>query len=64
MIAAAHGRRVLLVPGCGWMLGLLRHVSGRVDKAFGSLVYEKEMGEYRVEYRKYSLKKSIKITES
>ena len=46
------------------MLGLLRHVSGRVDKAFGSLVYEKEMGEYRVEYRKYSLKKSIKITES
>ena len=47
MIAAAHGRRVLLVPGCGWMLGLLRHVSGRVDKAFGSLVYDTELGEYK-----------------
>lgn len=63
MIAAVHGRKVWLVPGCGWMLGLLRHVSGRVDKAFGSLVYEKGMGEYQVEYRKFSLKESIQITE-
>ena len=63
MIAAAHGRRVLLVPGCGWMLGLLRHVSGMVDKAFGSLVYDTELGEYKKDYRKYDLKKSIQLTE-
>ena len=63
MIAAVHGRRVLLVPGCGWMLGLLRHVSGRVDKAFGSLVYDTELGEYKKDYRKYDLKKSIQLTE-
>lgn len=63
MIAAVHGRRVLLVPGCGWMLGLLRHVSGMVDKAFGSLVYDTELGEYKKDYRKYDLKKSIQLTE-
>lgn len=63
MIAAAHGRKILLIPGCGWILKLLRHVSGAVDKAFGDFVYEKGMGEYRMEYRKYSLKKSIQQTE-
>lgn len=63
MIAAAHGRKVLLVPGCGWVLKLLGKVCGSVDKAFGNLVYEKGLGDYKLEYRKYNLKESIQRTE-
>lgn len=63
MIAAAHGRKILLIPGCGWMLKLLRYVSGSVDKAFGNFVYEPHLGDYHEEYRRYRLEESIQRTE-
>lgn len=63
MIAAAHGKKIWLVPGCGWMLSLLRHISESVDKAFGNFMYEPHLGDYYEEYRKYSLKESIWKTE-
>ncbi len=62
-IAAAHGKKILLMPGCGWMLRLLRHISGSVDKAFGNFMYEPHLGDYCEEYRKYSLEESIWQTE-
>ena len=41
MIAAAHGRKILLIPGLSWALKILSYVTGLVNKAFGSLAYEK-----------------------
>ena len=43
MIAEAHGKRVVLVKGLGWLLKLLSHVTPVVNKAFGSLRYEMDM---------------------
>ena len=63
MIAAVHGRKVLLVPGCGWMLKLLGKVNRSVDKAFGNLVYGKSLGDYKSEYRRYGLEESVWLTE-
>lgn len=63
MIAATHGRKILLIPGCGWILKLLCHISRSVDKAFGNFMYEDRLGEYRIAYRKYSLEKSIRQVE-
>lgn len=63
MIAAAHGKKVYLIPGCVWGLKLLSHINGAVDKAFGNFVYGKGIGDYREEYRKYTLEESICITE-
>lgn len=63
MIAAAHKRKILLIPGCEWMLKLLQYINGAVNKAFGCLTYEKELGEYKMKYQKYSLKESIWLTE-
>ncbi len=34
-----------------------------VNKVFGNLTIEKELSKYKVDYCKYSLKESIKITE-
>jgi len=63
MIAAAHGRKLRLVPGFAWALKLMSHVTGLVNKAFGSLAYEPSLSGYKEEYRLYSLEASIGETE-
>lgn len=63
MIAACQGKRVILVPGFSWALKLLSHCTDYVNKAFGNLVYERHLGDYREEYRLYTLEQSIKEME-
>lgn len=64
VIAAAHGKKIMLVRGFGWALKLLSRFTLLVDKAFGNLSYDMSMSEYPLgEYRIYSLEESIRITE-
>ena len=63
MIAECHGKKVFLLPGLSWALKGLSHFSGYVNKAFGNLTYEQHLGDYREDYRRYSLLESIKETE-
>lgn len=64
MIAQAHGRKISLVKGCEFPLRLLAHISGKVNKAFGSLAYDMSLSEYPRNYRLYTLHESIEQTES
>ncbi len=64
MIAAQHGKRIILIKGCTLPLRLLRFATGVVDKAFGNLAYAQSISMYSEEYRVCSLKKSIERTES
>ena len=63
LIAAAHGKKLALVKGFGWALKLMSHLTGLVNKAFGSLCYEMKLSEYKADYRIKSLKDSIEETE-
>lgn len=63
MIAAAQGKKILLIPGFGWALKLMSHVTGLVNKAFGSLSYDKDISTYKENYWLYSLEESIRLTE-
>lgn len=63
LIAQAHGRKITVIPGCAWALKLLSHATGLVNKAFGSMCYAPEIGEYREKYRVCSLDESIQLTE-
>ena len=63
MIGAAHGKKVRLVKGFGWLLKIVSHFTGLVNKAFGNLTYEKSMSEYKEEYRRATLAESIEETE-
>ena len=63
MIGKVHGKNVTLIPGCSIPLKIARLATGLVDKAFGNLAYDQKMSKYKEEYRKYSLKESIKATE-
>ena len=61
-IAAANGRKLLLVPCLTWLLKLASHATGLVNKAFGNLSYDQSMSRYPVEYRKFSLAESIRLS--
>ena len=63
MIAECHGKTVRLVPGFGWVLKVLSHITRYVNKAFGNLAYAEGLGDYKEEYRLYRLEESIKETE-
>lgn len=64
LIAKARGKKILMIPGFTWALKLLSHVTGLINKAFGSLTYDMEMSEYPHEYRNYTLQASIEETEA
>ena len=63
LIALAHGKKLAVIPGFGWALKLMSHVTALVDKAFGSLTYDMSLSEYREEYRIVGLEESIQETE-
>ncbi len=62
-IAKAHRKKVRLVKGFDWLLKLTGCFTGRVRKAFGSLIYLREMSEYKVNYRIDTFGESIEKTE-
>ncbi len=63
MIAHAHGKNVRLIKGFTWALKILSHVTGLVNKAFGSLSYDMSLSRYEVDYNGISLEESIDRTE-
>ncbi len=62
LIATANGRKFLLIPYLTWLLKLMSHVTGMVNKAFGNLAYAQEMSYYQIDYRKYSFEDSVKLS--
>lgn len=62
-IAHLNGRGILMVRGFGWALKLLRPMTGMVDKAFGSLCYDRSLSDYPKNYCVKSFDESIAETE-
>jgi UDP-glucose 4-epimerase len=63
LIAEQHGKKIVLVPGFGWALKLLRQMTPMVDKAFGSLCYDRELSAYPRNYCVKSFEQSVLETE-
>lgn len=63
LIGEAHGKKVQLVKGFDRALKIMGNVTGLVNKAFGSLSYDMEISEYKVDYRTNTLIDSIRKTE-
>ena len=63
MIAEAHGKKIVIVKGFGWALKIMSHITGFVNKAFGSMSYDMQISEYKHNYRVCDLAESIKRTE-
>lgn len=67
LIAEAHGKRVLLVKGFNPFLKLLGRTGGKlgsmVNKAFGNMVYAREMSMYKNAYWECGMNESVFLTE-
>lgn len=64
LIAHANGKGILMVRGLTWALKILSHVTGLVDKAFGSLCYDRALSSYPRPYCIKTLQESIMETEN
>lgn len=68
MIACTHGKSIHLIKAFNYFLRLLGHMNGRlgglVNKAFGNMVYDKNLSTYKDNYQIYDLEKSIELTEA
>lgn len=66
-IAGAHGKKLHLTKLCNPLLRFLGTVGGKpgrlVNKAFGNMVYDKEMSDYKENYQIYGLEDSVRLTE-
>jgi UDP-glucose 4-epimerase len=63
LIAEANGKKIHLVKGFTWALKILSLFTGLVNKAFGSLTYDKSMSAYGEKYSVQCLGTSIHLTE-
>lgn len=63
LIAKAHDKKIALIGGTSWLLKIMSHFTGLVNKAFGNLTYSNELTEYKENYRVCSLEDSILSTE-
>lgn len=67
LIAEARGRRIRMVKVFNPCLRLLGTLGGKVgslvNKAFGNMVYDKTLSEYREGYQVYGLEESVRLTE-
>ena len=63
LIAHAAGKNILLIHGFGWALKLLGRVTPMVDKAFGSLCYDRKLSDYPRNYCVKSFEQSVLETE-
>lgn len=66
-IAKVHGKRVCMTKIFNPMLRLMGHMGGKfgglVNKAFGNMVYDKNLSEYKDDYQVFKLEESIRLTE-
>lgn len=64
LIAKVHGKDIALTKIFNPILKLFSSRVGIINKVFGNLVYDKDISEYKQNYRVRDLEESIKLTES
>lgn len=47
LVAEAHGKKIIFTRIFNGLLNLMGNFVGMVNKAFGNLIYEKSMSEYK-----------------
>lgn len=63
LIGQIHGKRVCLIKGLGWVMKIMSHFTGLVNKAFGNMTYDQSMSDYAFDYHVVDFKDSIERTE-
>ncbi|HIS02113.1 MAG TPA: NAD-dependent epimerase/dehydratase family protein [Candidatus Excrementavichristensenella intestinipullorum] len=62
-IAEAHGRRMALVPGLGWLAAALARRGGTLGKVLGSLTYDRALPGAPGAYQLWDNRQAVRLTE-
>ena len=62
-VARCGGKRVLMVPGFGWLIGALSSRVGVAGKVFGTLTYDQDMSQRFRSADELSFEDTIRLTE-
>ena len=63
-IARCHGKKLMVIPGFGWLIRLAESRVGVVGKVFGTLTYDKSMSQAFADDGLISFEESIRRTEA
>lgn len=63
-IARCHGKKMLVIPGFGWLIRLAESRVGVVGKVFGTLTYDKEMSSAYAAEGQLDFEETIRRTEA
>ena len=62
-IAGCHGKKMLVIPGFGWLIGMAASRVGVAGKVFGTLTYDQQMSAEMRDANELSFDKTIRLTE-
>src|SRR6056297_2304087 len=62
-IAEVHGKRIIMTKVFNPILKLIVNKANIINKVFGNLVYDKNISEYKEDYRIRGFRESIELTE-
>jgi len=62
-VARCHGRKLLVIPGFGWLIRLAESRVGVVGKVFGTLTYDMDMSKAFADAGQISFEETIRRTE-
>lgn len=62
-VARCHQKKLLLVPGFGWLIRLVQNRVGVISKVFGTLTYDKSMSQAFAQAGQMEFADTIRITE-
>jgi len=63
-IARCHGKKLMVIPGFGWLIRLAESRVGVVGKVFGTLTYDKNMSQAFADDGLISFEETIRRTEA
>lgn len=63
LIAEIHGKKIKLIKVFNPIINLIGPNIRSINKLFGTLIYKKEISEYKIDYRIRSFRESIELTE-
>lgn len=62
-VAACHGKRMVMVPGFGWLIRALSARVGVLGKVFGTLTYDRDMSRDFVSDHELTFQETVRRTE-
>ena len=59
LIGKTQGKKICILKGFSWLIIVMSYVLASTNKVFGSLCYEQQLGDYKADYRLFTVEHSF-----